>query len=74
MLKALTLYAIVVQSVRTILIDQHGQVVAYSPISNPTEEDLQALAHDTFPQYPAGDFVVKWDRAREQYRVEYIPY
>lgn len=74
MLKALTLYAIVVKSVRTILINEHGQVVAYSPISNPTDDDLRALAHETFPEYPAGDWMVKWSNEREQYKVEYIPY
>lgn len=74
MLKALTLYAIVVKSVRTILINEHGQVVAYSPISNPTDDDLRALAHETFPEYPAGDWMVKWSNEREQYKITYIPY
>jgi len=71
--KAITLYALV-HSVRTILIDENGQVVAYSPISNPSEFDLQALAHQTYPAIAAADFVVTWVKERECYKIFYLPY
>lgn len=72
--KSITLYAIVVHSVRTILIDQHGQVIAYSNISNPTDDDLRELASDTYPHVKASDWMVRWSKQREQYCIEYIPY
>ena len=72
-LSALRLYAIQ-HPTRVILCDKHSQVIAYLDMTNPTHDDLQALAHDTYPEYPASDFMATWVDERGCYVIEYIPY
>ena len=70
---ALTLYALV-KPTKTILCNASWQAISYHNNAAPGVPDLQAMAHEACPDYPAADFMVRWSEQYQCWKITYLPY